>query len=157
MSGLTKILVLVVAVITGASAVAVLLTPPSPQERVPRRQAEAQRLIDALTQEAWNYFHDHGEFPLGDGIGTADLVRALQQKSASGEPYMTFVPEMLSPGGDLRNPVAPETSILFYRNNRTGAYPGQRVHNGLGFDLWGDSANGIRAGVNNWDSTVSSQ
>jgi hypothetical protein len=132
------------------------LTPPSPQERVPRRQAEAQRMIDALTQEAWNYYHDHGEFPPGDGIGTADLVRALQQKSSTGEAYMIFVPEMLTAGGDLRNPVAPESAILFYRNNRAASYPGQRVHNGLGFDLWGASANGVRAGVNNWDSIVSS-
>ncbi|HEV3028952.1 MAG TPA: hypothetical protein VG457_15340, partial [Planctomycetota bacterium] len=94
MNGLSKIVILVVAVVTAASAVAVLLTPASPQERAPRRQAEAQRMIDALTQEAWNYYHDHGEFPPGDGIGTADLVRALQQKSSSGEPYLTFVPEM---------------------------------------------------------------
>jgi hypothetical protein len=156
MNGLSKILILVVAVITAASAVAVLLAPPSPQERVPRRQAEAQRMIDALTQEAWNYYHESGEFPPGDGIGTADLVRALQQKSSSGEPFMTFVPGMLTAGGDLRNPVAPETAILFYRNNRTASYPGQRVHNGRGFDLWGDSADGVRAGVNNWDSIVSS-
>jgi hypothetical protein len=156
MNGLSKILIIVVAVVTAASAVAVLLTPLSPQERVPRRQGEAQRLIDALTREAWNYYHDHGEFPPGDGIGTADLVRALRQKSPSGEPYMSFVPEMLTTGGDLRNPVAPESAILFYRNNRISSYPGQRLHNGQGFDLWGESANGVRAGVNNWDSTVSS-
>ncbi|HLY74247.1 MAG TPA: hypothetical protein VKU80_09025, partial [Planctomycetota bacterium] len=154
--GLSKILGVVVAVITASSALAVLLVPPSPHELVPRRQAEAQRMIDALTREAWNYYHDHGEFPPGDGIGTAELVRALGQKSSSGDPYMMFVPEMLTSGGDLRNPVAPETAILFYRNNRTASYPGQRIHNGQGFDLWGDSANGVRAGVNNWDSVVSS-
>jgi hypothetical protein len=78
MNGLSKILILVVAAVTSASAVAVMLAPPSPEERAPRRQAEAQRMIDAMTREAWNYFHDHGEFPPGDGIGTADLVRALQ-------------------------------------------------------------------------------
>ncbi|HLY09108.1 MAG TPA: hypothetical protein VKW04_07400 [Planctomycetota bacterium] len=156
MNGLSKILMVVVAVITAASAVAVLLTPTSPQEGVPRRQSEAQRLIDALTREAWNYYHDHGEFPPGDGIGTADLVRALRETSSTGEPYMTFVPQMLTAGGDLRNPVSPEIAVLFYRNNRLAAYPGQRVHNGRTFDLWGDSANGRRAGVNNWDSIVSS-
>ena len=37
MNGLSKILIVVVAVITAASAVAVLLAPVSPQERVPRR------------------------------------------------------------------------------------------------------------------------
>src|SRR5947209_17676658 len=117
MNGLSKILIVVVAVITAASAVAVLLAPPSPQERVPRRQAEAQRLIDALSREAWDYFHDHGEFPPGDGIGSASLVRALRETSSSGSPYLTFVDDMLTPGGDLRNPEAPESGILFYRNN----------------------------------------
>jgi hypothetical protein len=157
MGGLTRILVAVVAVVTAASAAAVLLTPPSPQERAPRRQGEAQRLIDALAREAWNYYHDHGEFPPGDGIGTADLVRALRGKSPSTQdPYLTFAPDMLTVGGDLRNPVAPDLKVLFYRNNRTSSYPGQRVHNGHGFDLWGESADGDRCGVNNWDSTVSS-
>lgn len=156
MHGLSKIVIVVVAVVTAASAVAVLLAPTSPQERVPRRQAEAQRLIDALTREAWNYYHERGEYPPGDGIGTSGLVRALQEKSAEGEPYMTFVPEMLTAGGDLRNPVDPDRAILFYRNNRTASYPGLTVHNGRSFDLWGDAADGGRAGVNNWDSTVSS-
>jgi hypothetical protein len=63
---------------------------------------------------------------------------------------------MLTAGGDLRNPVDPEHLILFYRNNRTAAYPGQRVHHGQDFDLWGQAVNGVRDGVNNWDSTVSS-
>ncbi len=152
MNGLSKILVVVVAVITAASAAAVLLAPPSPQERVPKRQAEAQRLIDALSREAWNYYHDRGEFPPGDGIGTASLVRALRQTSTSGAPYLTVVEEMLTSGGDLRNPAEPETRVLFYRNNRTGRAAGQAVHNEGSFDLWGEGANG----VNNWDSVVSS-
>jgi hypothetical protein len=156
MGGLTKILILVVGAITAASALAVLLTPPSSQERIPRRQTEAQRLIDALSLEAWNYYHDHGEFPPGDGIGTAGLVAALRERSSAGEPYMVFVAEMLTAGGDLRNPVDPERLVLFYRNNRTAAYPGQRVVHGQAFDLWGESANGVRMGVNNWDSIVSS-
>ena len=63
---------------------------------------------------------------------------------------------MLTPGGDLRNPVDSDRLILFYRNNRTAWYPGQRVHQGQAFDLWGASANGVRDGVNNWESTVSS-
>jgi len=155
MNGLSKILIVVVAVITAASATAVLLAPPSPQERVPLRQAEAQRLIDALSREAWNYYHDRGEFPPGDGIGTASLVGALRQTSTPGSPYLTFVEEMLTAGGDLRNPVSPASGVLFYRNNRTGCGPGQRVHNEGSFDLWGEGANGIRDGVNNWDSVVS--
>src|ERR1051325_4890650 len=137
MNGLSKIIIAVVAVITVASAAAIFLVAPSPQEREMRRQAEAQRLIDALTQEVWNYYHEHEEFPPGDGIGTASLVKALQTPSRSGFPYMTFVDEMLTPTGDLRNPVAPDSKILFYRNNRTGRAAGLFVHNEKNFDLWG--------------------
>ena len=97
MNGLSKIIIGVVAVITAGSAAAILLVPPSPQEREMRRQAEAQRFIDALTQEVWNYYHEHEEFPPGDGIGTASLVEALQAASRSGYPYMIFVDEMLTP------------------------------------------------------------
>jgi hypothetical protein len=156
MNGLSKIIIVVVAVITASSAAAILLTPPSSQERMVRRQSEAQRLIDALTQETWNYYHEREEFPPGDGIGTAGLVRALQQPSKSGMPYMIFVDEMLTPTGDLRNPVAPNDKILFYRNNRTGRAPGLQVHNERNFDLWGASYNGVHDGVNNWNSVVSS-
>ncbi|HZE96490.1 MAG TPA: hypothetical protein VE981_05660 [Planctomycetota bacterium] len=155
MNGLSKIIVVVVAVITFASACAVLLVPPSAQERVPRRQSEAQRLVDALAEESWNYFQDHGEFPPGDGIGTSSLVRALRQPTPGGEPYRVFAEDLLTAGGDLRNPVSPDREILFYRNNRTGRGAGQQVHNERSFDLWGKSANGFRDGVNNWESTVS--
>ena len=156
MNGLAKIMIVMVAVVTAASAAAILLAPPSPQERVVRRQAEAQRLVDALTQEAWNYYHEHDEFPAGDGIGSASLVKALQQPSRSGFPYLTFVDEMLTPTGDLRNPVSPRDKILFYRNNRTGRAPGLSVHNERNFDLWAASSDGVHDGVNNWNSVVSS-
>ena len=155
MNGLSKIVIATVAVITVGSSIAILLAPPSPQERVVRRQAEAQRLVDALVLETWNYYHEHDEFPPGDGIGTAGLVKALQQPARSGFPYMTFVDEMLTPTGDLRNPVSPGDKILFYRNNRTGRAPGLPVHNERNFDLWGASADGVHDGVNNWNSVVS--
>jgi hypothetical protein len=155
MNGLSKIMIVVVAVITAGSAAAILLTPPSPQERVSRRQAEAQRLVDALTQEVWNYYHDREEFPPGDGIGTASLVKALQLPSKAGGPYMTFVEDMLTPTGDLRNPIDPETRILFYRNNRTGRSPELQVHNEKNFDLWGAGSEGVFDEVNNWNSVVS--
>ena len=155
MNGLSKILILVVAVITLASAAAILLVPPSPQERETRRQAEAQRLVDALTQEVWNYYHERNEFPPGDGTGTASLVKALQGPSKSGFPYMTFVEEMLTPSGDLRNPTLPERRILFYRNNRTVRSAAANVHNSRNFDLWGEGAEGTPEAVNNWDSVVS--
>src|SRR5262245_8562901 len=155
MNGLSKIIIIVVAVITAGSAAAILLAPPSPQEREMRRQAEAQRLIDALTQEVWNYYHENDEFPPGDGIGTASLVKALQAPSKSGFPYMTFVDEMLTPTGDLRNPVDSKKRILFYRNNRTGRSPDVQVHNMKNFDLWGAGSDGVFDRVNNWNSVVS--
>lgn len=155
MNGLSKIIIVVVAVITLSSAAAILLVPPSPQEREVRRQAEAQRLIDALTQEAWNYYHERDEFPPGDGLGTASLVKALQQPSRSGFPYMTFVDEMLTPSGDLRNPTAPGTRILYYRNNWTVRTAAANVHNVRNFDLWGEGSDGVLDSVNNWDSVVS--
>src|SRR5262245_41829060 len=155
MSGLSKIIIAVVAVITAGSAAAILLVPPSPQEREMRRQAEAQRLIDALTQEVWNYYHERDEFPPGDGIGTASLVKALQGPSRSGFPYMTFVDEMLTPTGDLRNPVDATTLMLFYRNKRMGRAPEQKVHNEKNFGVWGAGSDGIFDRVNNWNSVVS--
>lgn len=148
-------MILVVITITAASSVAILLSPPSPQERQTRRQAEAQRLIDVLTQETWNYYHERGEFPPGDGIGTASLVHALQESSRVGTPFLQFVDEMLTPTGDLRNPVEPASRILFYRNNRTGRGPGIEVHNLMNFDLWGVGVDGRFDALNNWDSTVS--
>src|SRR5262245_300796 len=155
MSGLSKIIIAVVAVITAGSAAAILLVPPSPQEREMRRQAEAQRLVDALTQEIWNYHHERDEFPPGDGIGTASLVNALQTPSKAGTPYMIFVDVMLTETGDLRNPVDPGSRILFYRNNRTGRGPGLSVHNEKNFDLWGAGSDGVFDRVNNWNSVVS--
>lgn len=155
MNGLSKIIILVVAVITLTSAAAILLVPPSPQERETRRQAEAQRLVDALTQEVWNYHHERNEFPPGNGIGTASLVKALQEPSRSGFPYMTFVGEMLTPSGDLRNPTGPQKRILYYRNNRTARSLSANVHNSRNFDLWGEGSDGAPDGVNNWDSLVS--
>ena len=155
MNGLSKIIIAVVVVITAGSATAILLVPPSPQEREMRRQAEAQRLIDALTQEVWNYYHEHDEFPPGDGIGTASLVKALQKNSQSGFPFMIFVDDMLTPTGDLRNPVDPAKRILFYRNNRTGRSPEMQVHNEKNFDLWGAGSDGVFDRVNNWNSVVS--
>jgi hypothetical protein len=155
MNGLSKIIIVVVAVITLSSAAAIFLVPPSPQERETRRQAEAQRLIDALTQEVWNYHHERDEFPPGDGLGTASLVKALQEPSKSGFPYMTFVDEMLTPSGDLRNPTAPDNRILYYRNNRRVRTIAAPVHNSRNFDLWGQGSDGVLDSVNNWDSVVS--
>jgi hypothetical protein len=149
-NGLTKLVLFAVGVMTLGSAAAIFFTPPTPQGVRIRRQAEAQRLIDRATQASWNYFHERGEFPPGDGRGSASLVKALESRSASGLPFMMFMDEMLTPGGDLRNPMAPE-EVLHYRNNRQGSSPG---HNVQSFDLWARGLFGGEDEVNNWDSLI---
>ncbi len=146
-----KLVVGTVVVITLGGAAAVLLLPASPQERMVRRQAEAQRLVDQLTQEVWNYHHDHGRFPPGDGIGSGTLVKALRRPFRSGPPYMIFVEEMITAGGDIRNPVAPDRSIIYYRNNIECREIDVPMRNRETFDLWCRSADGVKDGVNNWD------
>ena len=153
-NGLTKIVLVTVIVMTLGSAAAVLLTPPTPQGARIRRQAEAQKLIDQLTHASWNYFHERGEFPAGDGRGTASLVRALEAPSASGASFMMFVPEMITSAGDLRDPIAPAETVLHYRNNRA---MGEGGHNVRSFDLWGRGLDGSEDGVNNWDGLVVSR
>jgi hypothetical protein len=157
MSGLMKLVAAAVGVITLGSAAAVLLVPPSPQERAVRRDRQAQRLVDLLTQEIWNYYHEHGEFPPGDGIGTASLVKALRKPCRYGLPHFGFIDEMLNGVGDLRNPVDPDRLILYYRNNRERQGSGVRGRNGSGFDLWGKDSEGVEDGVNNWSSLVPTQ
>ena len=93
--------------------------------------------------------------PAGDGIGTASLVRALQQHGPGGYPYMVFVDDMILPTGDLRNPLEPDGRILFYRNNRTGRGPEVEVHNEKNFDPWASNRDRVFDGVNNWSPSVS--
>jgi hypothetical protein len=149
-NGLTKFILFAVGVMTLGSAAAVVFTPPTPRGVRIRRQGEALRLIDRVAQASWNYFHERGEFPPGDGHGSASLVRALGGPSASGPPFMMFMDEMLTPAGDLRNPIRPE-EVLHYRNNREGATQG---HNVQSFDLWGRGVSGVEDGMNNWDSLI---
>lgn len=154
MNGLGKIVIATVIVMTLGSAAAVYLAPPSPQEGRQRRQAEAQRLVDQVTQAAWNYYHERGVFPPGDGNGSALLVLALRSPSRSGGPYMVIVEEMLTRTGDLRNPVAPQSLVLCYRNNREWGTPHDQGRNARSFDLWCRGSNGSEEGVNNWDSVI---
>jgi len=150
-NGLGKIVIATVIVMTVGSAAAVFWAPPSPAEARARRQAEAQRLVDQVSQATWTYFHERGEFPPGDGIGTALLVQALRSPSKSGAPYFCFVEGMLTPYGDVRNPVVPQTLVLSYRNNRDAGPFFESIHNIRSFDLWGRSPDGSEDGVNNWE------
>ena len=151
MNGLSKLIVATVAVITAASAAAVLLVPSSPEEGELRRQRMSRRLVDQLSQETWNYFHDTGEFPAGDGTGSAGLVRELSRPSKTGAPYVQFAPEMITPDGDLRDPVAPKNCIVHYRRNPMIQGIDPVAHNLGTFDLWGLSLDGRHDGINNWE------
>jgi len=153
-NGLGKLVILTGVVMTLGSAAAVLLAPPSTLEARMRRQAEAQRLVDQLAQACWTYYHDRGEFPPGDGSGTASIVKVLRSSSKTGAPYMVFVEEMLTPWGDLRNPVAPQTQVLYYRNNMEYGIYYEVIHHPRGFDLWGCRPDGSEEGINNWDSAT---
>ncbi len=150
-NGLSKLVVATVALVTAASAAAVLLVPPTPEEADLRRQRMARRLVDQLAQETWNHFHETGAFPPGDGTGSAELVRALSRPSKTGAPYVQFAPEMLTPDGDLRNPVAPRNCIIHYRWNPPTDRLDTVAHNLGTFDLWCLGVDGRIDAVNNWD------
>lgn len=138
-----------------SSTAAVLLVPPSPMEDLQRREVEARRLVDRLTQAVWDYHDDHGVFPPGTGDGSASLVAALRSPSPGGQSYMDFEAGALTELGDLRNPVSPSSSMIHYHNARRNA--GQHVGTLSGartgglFYLWGRDARGRPDGVNNWE------
>lgn len=132
-----------------AATAALWTLPPSTFEVQDRRQREAEQLIDGLIGEIWSYYHDHGCFPPGDGGGSRGLVQALRSPGRRGRPYRLFAKKDLTPLGDLRNPVSPETSILQYRNNQTAG--AGVVHNRTTFDLWGRDKNRRADGLNNWE------
>jgi hypothetical protein len=150
-NGLFKLIVATVGVITAASAAAVLLLPATPEEGELRRLRMARRLVDQVAQETWNYYHERGEFPPGDGTGSAALVRALSLPSKTGAPYVQFAPEMLTRDGDLRNPVAPRNCIVHYRRNPETERLDSVARNSGTFDLWCMGPDGRLDAVNNWE------
>lgn len=86
------------------------------------RQAAAELLMKNVVLAITNYEHATLQYPPGDGSGSRELVKALQQPGARGNPVMEFKADMLSPNGDLINPAQPDgdavTGIIHYRNNR---------------------------------------
>lgn len=151
MNGLSKLVVASVALVTIASAAAVLLVPSTPEEGDLRRERRARRLVDQITQETWNFYHETGSFPAGDGTGSVELVRALSRPSKTGVPYVLFAPEMLTPDGDLRNPFAPRNCILHYRPNPATDRLDTVAHNAGTFDLWCAGRDGRVDSINNWE------
>jgi hypothetical protein len=111
-------------------------------------------MIDALTQEVWNYYHERDEFPPGDGIGTASLVKALQTPSRSGFSYMTFVDEMLRRPAtcairSIRRRGSCSTGTTGRGGVPTRMFTTRRTSTSGGGLGWG------RDRVNNWNSVVS--
>jgi type II secretory pathway pseudopilin PulG len=156
-NALVKIVATTVAVVALACAATLILLPPFHPELDARRNEEAQRFLDQVAHATWRYFSEHGEFPPGDGIGSAHLARALRKPSRTGQPYLSMAPALLSAAGDIRNPIAPESSILHYRNNRTCAAGPIPIHNLKAFDLWCRDVEGGATGLNNWDRSVSQE
>jgi hypothetical protein len=150
-NGLSKLVVASVALVTAASAAAVLLVPSTSEEGDLRRERRARRLVDQITQETWNYYHEIGAFPAGDGTGSVELVRALSRPSKTGVPFVQFAPEMLTPDGDLRNPFAPRNCILHYRRNPATDRLDSLARNSGTFDLWCAGRDGRPDGINNWE------
>lgn len=152
MTGLIKLTAASVVVLALAGIAAVVLVPPAPPARQVRRHGQARRLMDRLAEAARTYRHERGHFPPGDGNGSVELVRALGGFSKEGVPYFIVPGELLTPLGDIRNPMDPGSSILHYRVRRTGPEPGA---SGEGFDLWCRSPEGEEVGVSDWVPNVS--
>jgi len=155
MSGLLKLVLSSVAVIVLACAAAVFLVPPVPPGRGARREAEARHLLGAMAEALWAYHRDRGEFPPGDGSGSAGLARALAGPSREGIPYLVFPPEGLTPAGDIRNPAATGDSVFYYRLKRNLAASEGTGSQGWGYDLWWISPGGVEIGLSDWVPAVS--
>jgi type II secretory pathway pseudopilin PulG len=153
MAGLVKLTAASAIILVLAGIAAVVLVPPAPPARQVRRHAQARLLMDRLAEAARAYRQDRGHFPPGDGSGSVELVRALGGFSKEGVPYFIVPAEMLTPQGDVRNPMDPGSSILHYRARPAGPEPWA---GGEGFDLWCRSPEGEEAGVSDWAPAVSS-
>jgi type II secretory pathway pseudopilin PulG len=143
MASLVKLMAASTVVLVLAGLAAVLLVPPATPARQVRRHAQARLLLDRIAEAARAYHVDQGCFPPGDGRGSAALARALGVFSKGGVPYLLLPGEMLTPAGDIRNPMDPGRSVLHYRS-------------GQGFDLWCRSPDGEEIGVSDGFPSVSS-
>jgi general secretion pathway protein G len=146
--GFTLVELLVVIVIIGI--LASLLIPVILHALKVGRQAAAETLMANVVHGLTIYEQTTMRYPPGDGSGSRELVKALQQPGARGIPAMQFNADMLSSNGDLLNPAhpggEPEIGILHYRNNQ-GRKPGP---DGVGrpgvasrrpYDLWAAGMN----------------
>ena len=150
MAGLLKIMVSTAVVVVLACAAAVVLVPPVPRARMAIRHELARDLVGRIVDAAWARYRERGRFPPGDGSGSADLVRALREPSRTGLPYLDLPPEMLTPSGDIRNPLDPGGGVIRYRLDGCGT----TGEEGCGFEVWCDSSDGWEVGACEWAPLV---
>jgi len=109
------------------------------------RTAAAEMLMSQLVTNITLYEQTTMKIPPGDGSGSRALVKCLREPGPKGQPYMEISDEMLTPEGDLINPVHSDGEagirIIHYRSN-AGRKPGT---DGVGrpgvssrrpYDLW---------------------
>lgn len=141
--GFTLVELLVVIVIIGI--LAALILPIVFHVLLVARQGLSETLASEVQQMLKAYELDHAVYPPGDGRGTRTMVQALSVPGAHGLPLFEPKPEMLTPEGDLINPIHHDDeaplNVFHYRNNRGRkpgpdgvARPGIAARND--YDLW---------------------
>ena len=85
------------------------------------KQAAAEAMLTQIVTGITNYEYTTMQFPPGDGRGSRELVKALRSSGPKKVPYMEISDDMLTPEGDLINPVhdgdGDPIQIMHYRNN----------------------------------------
>ena len=123
--GFTLVELLVVILIIGI--LASLLIPVIIHVLRVARQGASEALASQLDQVLKAYELERAVHPPGDGHGTRLMVEALSQPGPRRLPLFEPKPEMLTPAGDLINPVQHDAdaplNVFHYRNNR-GRKPG---------------------------------
>ena len=100
------------------------------------KDGEARSMIRALSQACELYCCDHGDYPPGNGIGSADLAKALQTSRANGRKYFEFRRGDFDESGSVRC----SGEVIHYRHQA-----GERR-----YGLWCRDSNGRTDGIHYW-------
>jgi prepilin-type N-terminal cleavage/methylation domain-containing protein len=141
--GFTLVEMLVVILII--SLLAALLVPVLIHVLGIARQGATEAMLSKIAEVVHDYEQTTMRFPPGDGSGSRGLVKCLREPGPKQGPYMEIRDDLLTPEGDLLNPVhaddAAPLNVVHYRNNRGR----KRGPDGVGrpgvsalreFDLW---------------------